>query len=301
MIKVNNYTLRTNKIKKDLDILVISDLHNKNNYLNSVNKYLKKEKINLDYILMPGDILDRHNLKNEDEFIDEIINLSKNYKIIMALGNHDRYDKNDKNKMLNDIEYIQTNFYNRINNNDNIIIGVENFKKAIKKDNICISILNLNNKYYSNHEKINDFKEYIKEIDKNNKLSNKDFNILLVHSPNCLIENKKIINYSNTINNSNLILCGHNHAGLIPTFIQDKLKNGIGLIGPFNTFFPKNSYGIFSNSGKNLLISNGLTKVSDISIFKFFNKILIPEIDLIHIKKTSYNNFKLNNRKKYRV
>ena len=301
MIKVNNYTLRTNKIKKDLDILVISDLHNKDNYLNSVNKYLKKEKINLDYILMPGDILDRHNLKNEDSFIDELIELSKNYKIIMALGNHDRYDKNDKKKMLNDIEYIQSNFYNRINNNDNIIIGVENFKKAIKKDNICISILNFNNKYYEKREKINDFKEYMKEIDKNNKLSNKDFNILLVHSPNCLIENKKIINYSDIINNSNLILCGHNHAGLIPTPIQDKLKNGIGLVGPFNTFFPKNSYGIFSNGSKNLLISNGLTKVSDISIFRFLNSLLIPEIDLIHIKKTSYNNFKLNNRKKYRV
>ena len=298
-LKVNNYTLKNNKIKEDLTILNISDIHSKYNYLHSVYEYIKDKKI--DYIVMPGDILDRHNLKNEDKFIDELINLSKTNKIIMALGNHDKYDPNKKRNMISDENYKNSNFYKRIIDNKNIIMTTSTFKVLEENNNISISVLNLDNDYYIKREKPNDFKTFIDKIDNKYELNKDIFNILLIHSPNCLIEDNKIINYSKLINSTDLILAGHNHGGLVPTWIQDKLNNHRGLTGPFSSLFPKNSYGFWENDNKTLLISNGLTKANDLSSLKFLNKILIPEVDLIHIEKSDTNSFKLESRNKYKI
>ena len=85
-LKVNNYLMESIKINKDTTILNITDVHSNIKALKLIEKYI--DTINIDYIVMVGDILDRHNLKNEDEFIDELINLSKKKELIISLGNH---------------------------------------------------------------------------------------------------------------------------------------------------------------------------------------------------------------------
>lgn len=300
-LKVNNYLMESIKINKDTTILNITDVHSNIKALKLIEKYI--DTINIDYIVMVGDILDRHDLKKENDFIDELINLSKKKQLIISLGNHELYKyKQKKDLTKKDLE--KTNYYKRLSKSKNIIMTLEDIKTITNKD-IDITLLNMPDDYYDKKEDINIFKKYMDKLDKENKLDSKKFNILLSHTPNPFIRNKKIINDYNLINNCDLILTGHNHAGLMPTFIQDTFNNHIGLFGPFNKLISKTAYGYWENDNKVLLVSNGVTKLSNSNGKHFIrgfisNSLYSCEIDLIKIKKTNKNSFKLINRKKYR-
>jgi len=298
-LKVNNYLFNSKKVDKDINVLNITDVHSNVNALKLIEKYI--DTVNIDYIVMVGDILDRHNLENENEFIDELINLSKKKQLIISLGNHELYKYKQKDNITK--QYIlNSNYYKRLSKEKNIIITLDDIKTITNKD-IDITILNMPDDYYDKKEDINIFKEYMNKLDKENKLNSKKFNILLSHTPNPFIKKKKIINDYNLINNCDLILCGHNHAGLMPTFIQDTFNNHIGLFGPFNSILSKNAYGYWVNDNKTLLVSNGVTKLSNTSKIHFIrnfisNALYSIEIDLIQIKKAKEDSFKLINRKK---
>ena len=88
--------------------------------------------------------------------------------------------------------------------------------------------------YYDKRESKDELKEYLKVL---KKVDSKKYNILLLHSPINLIENKKIS--LDCFKNYDLILCGHMHSGLIPKVFRKKI--GMGLVGPHNNFFPKYS------------------------------------------------------------
>ena len=102
----------------------------------------------------------------------------------------------------------------------------------------------------------------------------------------------------------NLILCGHNHGGLVPTFIQDIKKGHTGFVGPNARLIQHNAYGVYSKNDISLLISNGITKISKSSSLRNFSEILstiyIPEIELIHMKKSDKHSLQLINRHIYK-
>lgn len=297
-IKINNYILENPKIKEDITILNLSDIHSNIKALDKIIDYIKN--IHIDYILIPGDIVDILNLDNEKEFLEKVIELSKYADTYIVIGNHDKYIGARK---YTDIEnFKNTNFYKTLSNVPTITLFIEDFKTIDINNNLSISALVFPNSYYYKKEKVEDFNKFIKKVDKLDNLDNNKFNILLAHSPNKIIQNKHIINYSKIINKTNLILCGHNHGGLTPTFIQDIFNNHTGFFGPYTVFIQRNAYGIWSNDNKNLLVSNGVTKLANSSSFKFLHKlansILIPEIDIIKLKNGN-NSFKLIDRSKY--
>ena len=296
-IKVNKYILNNPKIKNDLTILNLSDIHSNIKALDKIISYIKNIKI--DYILIPGDVVDILNLSNEKEFLNKIIELSKYAPTYITLGNHDKYL--GKRNLCSMDELKETNFYKTLNNVPNLTLFTANYSHATL-DDISISSFIFDNDYYYKREKIEKFDSFIKRIDHNN-LDNDKFNILLAHSPNAIIQNNHIINYSNVINKTNLILCGHNHGGLTPTWIQDTINNHTGLFGPYTVLIQKNAYGHWSDDNKNLLVSNGVTKLAPSSSFKLLhgiaNSILKPEIDIIHLKKDTTNSFRLIERRKY--
>lgn len=296
-IKVNKYILNNPKVKKDLTILNLSDIHSNIKALDKIISYI--QNIKLDYILIPGDIVDILNLSNEKEFVDKVIELAKYAPTYITLGNHDKYIA--KRKMGSIDEVKETYFYKKLSNTENLTLFTANYSHAELED-ITISSFIFDNSYYQNREKIEEFNSFIKKIDHNN-LDNNKFNILLVHSPNDIIQNNHIINYSNVINKTNLILCGHNHGGLTPTWIQDAINNHIGLFGPYTVLIQKNAYGNWSDDNKNLLVSNGVTKLAPSASFKLLhgiaNSILKPEIDIIYLKNNQVNSFKLIERSKY--
>ena len=142
-LKVNNYLFSSKKINKDINILNITDVHSNINALKLIEKYIDTESI--DYIVMVGDILDRHNLDNENTFIDELINLSKKKQLLISLGNHELYKYKQKENITKR-ELEKSNYYKRLEKEKNIIITLDDIKTITNKD-IDITLLNMPDDY----------------------------------------------------------------------------------------------------------------------------------------------------------
>ena len=104
-----NYNI-DNKLNKN--IILISDIHyNDHTDLNRLNYILKEiRKHKPDYICIPGDITDKANINDENEFIEWLKKLSKIAKVIISLGNHEFYV--NKNKDI----YFLNNFLKKFGN-----------------------------------------------------------------------------------------------------------------------------------------------------------------------------------------
>ena len=292
-LKVNHYEYK-NPIIDNLTILNMSDTDGNIKHLNLILKQLKNNKVDL--ILLPGDILDHLDDKNNKAFISKLKELTKYAKVYSVIGNHDiivdihTYIPLDKINTYNDIKELKEI--------DNLFLSTSSYNK-IELDNMDIHFLVLPNIYYEKRERKNLCSDFLNDIE-GYKVNENKLNIMLVHSPNPLIKKGKIID-NKLLNKMNLILCGHNHGGLTHTSIQDKLNNHLGLVGPYTGLFNKQAYGIYKKNNTHLFISNGVTKISNNTITKkiigSINKILIPEIDIIRLKKDNIYNLKLDNRK----
>lgn len=299
-IKVNEYLLKNSKIKDKKNILVISDIHGDIKKIKAITTLIKD--FSIDYILIPGDIVDCVNQKKQKEFVDELIKLSKYKKVYATIGNHDLFVY--KREMIHKEEFNTFYFYTRLKNEKNFTLFINDLNSLKIDDNITINAINFDNDYYIEKENKELFDKFMNNIEKK-YTSDNNFNILLCHTPNNLASKNKIITDNKIIDNANLILSGHNHGGLLITQIQDLLKNHYGLIGPYNKIIQKNSYGIINGKNKSLFISNGVTKMSESAPLKMIhnigNKIFMPEIDLITLENGEEHSMKLIKRKVYKI
>lgn len=273
-IKINNYNLKTKKLKK-LNITLISDIHyyDKKDTI-KLKKIVKKIKdLKPDYICIPGDLIDEVNIKDTDFLYEFLNDLSKINKVIISIGNHDISIRKN-NSYSNNKDII-----NKIKSMNNVIL-LDN--EVYKENNICfIGITNSIDYYYKYGES---YKVFIDEINKVKLNINKyDYNILLCHSPISII-NKNIVNDYEYLKKIDLILCGHMHSGLTPRFLRKKL-NHIGLVSPHRKIFMKDSYGHISRNNIDYIISAGITKASHYNPIHFMDNLFSREIDNIKINK----------------
>lgn len=300
-LRVNEYTLTSPKIKADKTILNISDLHGNIEALKSIKEYLKKSKI--DFITMPGDITDSLVQPGIEEFAEELKSIE--YKNYIALGNHDvSISARPEDTVDNLDEY---SLFKKMKDFSNGKFVTEDFSHIQVDDDIDLYVINLPKEYYSTEdlygkkEVKKSLKECLNKID--NQVNKDKFNILLIHSPNGLVDKNNIID-DEFIKNINLILSGHNHGGLLPPFFQDIFKNNRGLVGAYEKLFLKPAYGFITDEDTTLFVSNGVTKISDRSPFKFLHPFLklfyLPEIDLIHMSNSDKHELKLENREIYK-
>ena len=103
----------------------------------------------------------------------------------------------------------------------------------------------------------------------------KGYNILLLHTPSIITNN----NISDL--NVNLVLCGHTHGGLIPSFVS----GNFGIVSPQKTFFPRAIRGMIKFDNFSLIISGGLIKLSRKSKIGCLNDVYGYNINVINIKK----------------
>ncbi len=292
-IIVNKYKLESPKIKNNINIMMFSDIHNNTKVLNKIANTVRKYKP--DYICIPGDIID--SVDNDYLMIVKFLNkISLNVKkIIISIGNHD----------------ISIYYKRIVKYKEN-----KDFFKAVKKISNCIlldkklSIANLENISFSGFkyplewfkdEKFieKELKEYLKNISINN--FNNNFNILLSHNPNWLIEDNKIINKKEFpfIEKIDLIMCGHNHAGLVPKLLQRIMPSRRGFVSPYKKFFNKYAYGHWNNNNTSLIISGGITKLSKTTrFFHKFNNLYCSDIELIELTNGKTNRFEYLNKEK---
>lgn len=296
-IRVNEYILNNPNIKENTTILNITDTHGNVKALTDILELLKQIKTN--YICLPGDILDHIEQENQEEFTNALKKLNDYAKTYISLGNHDLTHKNKTKEETSNI--VNTSFYEYMKDFKGKLFIEEVNEFKINKY-MTIYAVNLPREYYSSKDNINEFNKFIERIEINPD-ENK-FNILLIHSPNGITRKKEIID-SKLTKNMNLILCGHNHGGLTPIWVQDLFKNHLGFVGPYDSFFQNNAYGIWTKDNTNVLVSNGVVKVSDTSPYKdlhdFIRLFFLPEVDLIHLNNSDKNEFYLDKRKVYKL
>ncbi len=235
-MKIQNktYNIKSNINKK---IVLISDIHySSKKDIKNLNIVLDRiKKINPDYICIPGDTIDKSEIKDSVQFINWLKKLTKISKVIVSIGNHEFYITKNKfglnRDFLRKISYID-NLY--LLNNQNIVI-----------DNINFIGITAPIECYNNKEGI---KQYLKNI----KTDSKYYNILLCHSPEFVYCEDNIKDLS-----LDLVLCGHMHGGLVPPMFRFIFKNN-GLVSPYKKLFPKNVYGHLKVNNTDIIITSGL-------------------------------------------
>lgn len=281
MIKNKNYKLGSIGKK----ICLIADIHYSKNYnIDIFKEIIDNIKTNKpDFICISGDLVDDASvLKISElsniltEFIKE---LSKNAPLIITKGNHDKTVFIHKKHY-----YIDSNeYFSSLNKLENVYY-LNN--KTLIRDKLSFTGINLDYKWYydKNHE---DSKVFADLFDsKISKIDKSKYNILLCHTPSCIME-EEVIKKSKQLNKFDLILSGHMHNGLVMDFFDKKFNRG--LVGPYKKFFPKYARGKIekeiNNKKISLVISGGIIKFADNSpkLFKKLNFLYPIHIDYIEI------------------
>ena len=242
------------------------------------------------------DSIDNPHNKEIMELLKKVGNISQTF---LSVGNHEMCElsyETGKKEEVESKDYID--FFIEVAKQTDCIPMISDFSKIDLADDLSVSAANVPFSYYGKKENLEQYKKLLENVKE--KMDENKFNVLLLHSPNSLIQNGKIDRSSDVIRNMNLILCGHNHGGLMPTFAQDILKGHRGLAGPYAKLFQPNAYGVYNEEDTSVLVSNGVTKISATSeagkINGILNKIYTPEIDVIHMVQSDEHSLKLENR-----
>lgn len=288
-IRINNYILESPKLDKSKNIINISDIHSNIEVLKKIRKILEKSTAQDDYICITGDIVDTIDDFRNEQMIKELSKIGNISKTFLSLGNHEFIGSDNKKYMC---------FFNELSSYSDCFCLVNEYDSIVLNNNIIINAINMPLSYYEDAESKLSAYKFIKNIKFNVEKSN--FNILLSHTPNWIFKNNKEINNLEILKNMDIILCGHNHGGLMPVFLQNIINNHYGLVGPYSKVFQSNAYGIYNEGDTSILISNGVTKISETSplgkISHILNKIYIPEIDIIHMVQSDEHSLKLKKR-----
>lgn len=266
-------------------IALFADIHFTYNYDENIFRQIidNLELNKPDFICIPGDIVDDASILKDKDYISNLTNFIRSLSliapVIISKGNHDETDFSTKKHS----KYINEDWFLSLNTIENVYYL--NNKTLIRED-ISFSGLNLDYEFYAdkNHEFCGRF---AREIDTKIKIIDKmKYNILLCHTPSCILNNYVLENSKN-IKNFDLVLAGHMHNGLVFNFL-DKEGN-IGFISPYRKLFPKYAKGLsnknINNKKINLIVTGGIVKFSKVSP-RFFHKfnILYPiNIDYINI------------------
>ena len=266
-------------------IVHISDFHcriwgKNNSYL--VNKI---KRINPEYILISGDLLDRRidSIVAAERLLEDLNKIVKstidNPKIIYVYGNHEK-DKSDEyldeyEKMLKSkkVLLLKDEVYSfELNGKQVNIIGLDDNIRELeinilsKRESNSISLfesIGRNSEY--NKENLKMIAEKLSNIFRKNenKLKN-GYNILISHRPEAFKEYSK--------HNINLVLTGHAHGGQVRIpFIN------MALVAPHQGFLPKYTSGPYKENNTLMYVNRGLGN-STIPV-RIFNASEFIEID----------------------
>ena len=273
---IKRIEIHSSKIKEEVKILLISDIHKsahvKKDNIIRLKKDLKKDFKSIDYIIISGDVIDSPKHLIKEEFINELITSIKYFiedkPTYIVLGNHDITESNPKEEYL----------FNILNNISNIKCLTNEEIINLKEISLKGFIPKLN--YYRKHyNRKNEFKKQFEEV-KAEKFNNKKYNILITHDPSSIIElsssNNEIID-----SNTDLVISGHMHNGLVPRKLQS-IMNHRGLVGPYYTFFPKFAHGTLKINNTNYIIVGAVNPIIRMPIY---NRIYGADAVILTLKK----------------
>ena len=234
--RVVAYTVLSDKIIKDTDMVILSDLHNKS-YGKDNEKLLQAiEKLQPDGILVAGDILTAKAGQSMKTAITIIQNLAEKYPVYYGMGNHEyrlRIDENEYGDMYRR--------YERAINE----VGVEfmtNTRTILSQSNIEICGLEIERCFYKKSHKPSMNQGYVES--KVGKARKDVFQLLIAHNP------EYFDSYADW--GADLVVSGHVHGGVMNCPFLG------GVISPSFRLFPKYDGGVFKKNGSTMIVSRGL-------------------------------------------
>ncbi len=262
--------------KENKKILLLSDIHYCNKkeqkYLSNILEEIKKVKY--DYLCISGDLLDNGKIDDTEWLVEWLSSLAKLSKVIIGIGNHEQASDAKKHEYAFDKA-----FYKKINKIKNIkVLDNDTFIDGnIRFIGVTLPL----DYYYKYHESKTYFVKYINNLFP--KSYSDKYNILLCHTPIPLMD-ENVIRQIPFFSNISLVLCGHMHGGLLPKCLW-KLGMGRGLVGPFHRMFPKGAYGMFRVGEISIIVSTGITKISQVHLLSGFNSLFRKELTLISLQQ----------------
>lgn len=239
---VREYEFGSDKVKRDLTFVLLSDLHGYVFGNNNDTLISKIEEIDPDYILSCGDMMTASFIDGriQTEAGEHVLtSLSKKYPVFIANGNHEEKIKCFTSDFGNIFDRYKSGL---------LRAGVhylENESMDVPEDNLRISGLELPLAYFQ--------KVIRKEMEPGTiekrlgSIGTKDsdkFQILLAHNP---IYFKEYADWG-----ADLTVSGHVHGGII------RLPLLGGVISPALALFPRFDGGKYSQGEKTMILSRGL-------------------------------------------
>ena len=271
IIVKTDYIIHSGKkgiVSKDSSFVVISDLHNTGFKTGSKPLLQKIFKLNPDFVIIAGDLITKRKSCYPGNAYDLIKELSNQYPVYYAYGNHEQKFKdmeNDPNLPLSDKELVRSwiEFKTKLIEQGVHILDNDTVTIKYMGNTLNITGLSIETKYYKKGTppKL----EQDELISKIGFSSREGFQILIAHNPFYF---KEYIRWG-----ADLILSGHVHGGLI------RLPFIGGVISPQVKLFPKYDAGLFEEAGKYMIVSRGLGTHSFMP--RIFNP---PELVVIKIK-----------------
>lgn len=238
LIDGNRYVIKQEcfelaSVKQDCKFVMLSDLHGKV-YGKEHDKLIEDiRKLQPDFIVIAGDLITANAFSSIETGIVLIRELSKDYRIYYALGNHETKLRERAGEKYHELMDTMRQ------------LGVEILADTsceLKEYNICITGLELERSYYARFKK-----QVISEeaVEKHVGKAKEDMcNILLAHNPNYFETYAKW--------GADLVLSGHVHGGIM------RLPLLGGVISPSLELFPHYDGGIFRQDSSVMLLGRGM-------------------------------------------
>lgn len=235
-LKIREYEVSSDLVKKDLNIVFLTDLHSKS--FGRANAGLIKaiDDLKPDAVFVGGDMYTAAFSDQGDVSQALLKELSGRYPIYCANGNHEQKTKERAEEF--------PNIYDRYRKflADTGIVCIENESVFLDEHNIRVYGLELPFRYYRKLGRENPGTEVINECI--GRPSDKEFTLLMAHNPQYFDD------YAAW--GADLTLSGHVHGGLV------RLPLIGGVLSPNYRFFPKYSGGRYEIGSSVMVLSCGL-------------------------------------------
>ncbi len=254
---VQEYTIVSDKIKKDGKFLLLSDLHNKSFGKNNEKLIKAIEKQNPDTIIIAGDMYTACKGQSNDTACNFVCKIAEQYPVYYGNGNHEHKTR------IAPQEYgaVYEPYVEKIKQSG--VIMLVNEKVAVEEYGMQIYGLEIDRKYYQKFTCPAMEEEYLNKVLGRAKADR--YNLLIAHNPDYFKEYAKW--------GADLTVSGHVHGGLM------RLPFFGGFISPRLRLFPHYDGGRFEEGNSTMILSRGLgTHTLPIRIFN------PGELVVLHLK-----------------
>lgn len=293
---ISNLKVYSSKILKPRKILVLSDIH----YCEKTQEYLYRllelgllNPNDYEYIFIVGDTIHNALDLNSDIFQYNLLcflkHLTLNTKTLLAPGNHEQMIK------LRTDHWLPHNLKQFIE----VVSTIPNIDILSNEDNyydqeLHIAAFNPNIAYHLKYRESDKF--FSEELSKvKNKFQPKTYNIFLSHYPRSIIRLSEYNGYC-IRGNSDLVVSGHMHNGLVPHALQSITKNR-GFLSPTFGPLPDNAHGIKQIGDTIFLINGPVTTIADNRLINQMYGLNCTELELNPSNRT-VQNYTLTKQKK---